>query len=1045
MKKRNAIHKQNYTYDWENPEMIGQNKEPGHNHMIPFQNIDSALGNQFEKSQYYLSLNGSWKFNWVERFDERPVDFYKTEFEVKDWKEIPVPSNWEMQGYDIPIYTNVRYPYTLKIKGAPAFHYDFTPVGSYRYDFMIPESWNDREIFIHFDGVISAFYLWINGKKVGYSQDSMTPAEFNVTKYLVKGKNSLAAEVYRYSTGSYLEDQDMWRMSGIYRDVYLFSTPKIHIRDFFVNCDMDVNYQNAILNIRAKLKNYSGVDIENFKLNIIVFDRNNKIVETDPFITTDIKALSYSETIYELEKEIKNPIKWNAEETYLYNVVLVLKNSSNQTVEVEACKFGFKKVEIKNAQILINGKSVKFKGVNRHDFDQDHGKYVPLQTMVKDVTLFKQYNINALRTSHYPNDPKLYDLCDEYGVYVLDEANVESHGLRNSIPDSDPKWTNAVVDRMERMVERDKNHACVFMWSLGNEAGNGDNFIKMKEAAISIDNTRPFHYEGDYELKESDVFSSMYTKPWNLEKSGKLKTVWQGLIRLPPEKYRDKPRMLCEYAHSMGNSTGNLQEYWDVIEKYDNIIGGFIWDFVDQGVRKIDGNGKMWWAYGGDLGNDKNGHHDANFCINGLVLPDRTPNPGLYEVKKVYQYIKAYPINLQYGIIEIHNKNFFRTLDYVEIVWELLKNGKAYESGKIGKLGLKAGEKQQVTIPFKKPENNLGEEYTLTIKFLLANDTIWEKKGFVVAWDQFELPTKSRSVQQIEPDIKSSLILNETAQYFEIKTTRFQVLISKKEGIISSLKLDNEELIISPLKPNFWRVPTDNDIGIARFVPFLMKFKTKWKKANLKLKIKKITLVSNLPEKIVINAFIKYPMSNGLYELQYTVNANDEIIIEPKFNPSKEIPRFGMQMKMPDTYNKIVWYGRGPHETMWDRKTSGMIGIYSGITQDLIHNYVRPQENGNRSDVRWFSLTNTGNQGIIISQHGSDLLNFSIWPYSMDDLENAKHINELPVRDFNTVNIDYKQKGAGGDDSWGAPIHKEYRLMGDTEYKFAFKIKPNPI
>lgn len=1043
-----------YKYDWENPEIIGQNKEPAHNTMIPCQDIPSALSitnGDYEKSRFYKCLNGKWKFNWVEKFTDRPVDFYKLDYDVSKWNEIPVPSNWEMQGYDVPIYTNVKYPYTLKTKNAPAFRYDYTPVGSYRYEFTVPEEWEGREIFIHFGGVISAFYLWINGQKVGYSVESMTPAEFNITKLLVKGTNVLAAEVYRYSSGSYFEDQDMWRMSGIFRDVFLYSTPKLHIRDFFARCDLDPQYIDAVLKVRVKLKNFSGSDFTNHSLNLVLLDANDKIVDSDPLIKSEINCPSYTEIQLDLEKQIKNPVKWNAEQPYLYIILLVLKNNKGQIIEVESCKYGFKKVEIKNAQIFINGKSIKFKGVNRHDFDEIHGKYVPLETMIKDVLIFKQYNINALRTSHYPDDPRLYDLCDKYGIYVLDEANVETHGARRTIPDSDPKWTKAAVDRMVRMVERDKNHACVFMWSLGNEAGNGDNFVKMKEETKKIDDTRPFHYEGDYELNESDVFSSMYTKIPELEKRGKFETVWHGPVKVSSEKYRDKPVMLCEYAHSMGNSTGNLQDYWDVIEKYDNIIGAFIWDFVDQGIRRVDENGRMWWAYGGDLGNDKNGHHDANFCINGIVHPDRSPNPGLYEVKKVYQYIKVYPIDVNNGVFEVHNKNFFQTLEYVDGFWEILENGHIIGSGSLNKLKTPAGQKEKITIDLSKIRSDstaANSEYHITIKFTLANDNLWAKKGYLVAWDQFEYPNKSQKRKELQSltdpqdNKQGKIALTETNAFYQIDSQKISVTIDKKSGLISSYLVDKIPLFLEPLKPNLWRVLTDNDIGVLRFAPFLIKFKMKWKKAMKKIKLKSIELVENQPHLVSIISKLKVPGEKSPFEIKYSITGTDDVVIECKFKPAKEIPRFGMQTSVNKQFNFIEWFGRGPHETMWDRKTGGMIGIYSGTTEELIHDYVRPQENGNRSDVRWFSIVNEHKKGILVSDFEGTLLNFSIWPYSMDDLDNASHINDLPRRDFNTVNIDYKQKGAGGDDSWGAPIHKEYRLLGNTEYRYAFKINP---
>ncbi|MHA1299778.1 MAG: glycoside hydrolase family 2 TIM barrel-domain containing protein [Candidatus Helarchaeota archaeon] len=1044
--------------EWENSELVEINKEEPHCSLFPFENIKLAYENDRTKSSFFIDLNGKWKFNWVEKPDNRPKEFFKLEFNDENWDEITVPSNWQMKGYGVPIYTNYKYPYAVKTKNPPKIARDYNPVGSYRRKFIIPPEWKDREIFIHFEGVKSAFYIWINSQFVGYSQGSMTPAEFNITKYVKDGKNLVACEVYRWSDGSYLEDQDMWRLSGIYRNVFVYSTPKTHIRDFFIRNDFDTHFKDATLFITFKIKNYS--DTSNYKdnkLDICILDPlvslENQTHENIPNLSTiqPIKTLNFDidkdqEITLEFNEKIPNPKKWSAESPFLYDILFILKNNKGDIIEVEHQKYGFRKVEIKNAQILINGQPVYLKGVNRHEHDPDNGRAIRPELIEKDIVIMKQNNINAVRTSHYPNQPYFYDLCDKYGIYVLDECNLESHGLRRKLPRSDPKWTKTCIERMTRMVHRDKNHPCVFMWSLGNEAGNGDNFIKMKEAALKIDNTRPFHYEGDYELNESDVFSSMYTKPKDLEKSGKLLPVWNGYVkRVPPQKYKDKPRMLCEYCHSMGNSTGNLQEYWDIIEKYPNIIGGFIWDYIDQGFRQIAEDGTQWWAYGGDLGNDKNGHHDGNFCCNGILLPDRTPNPGLHEVKKVYQNIKVYPADILNGVFEIHNKNFFIDLDYVNAEWELTENGHVIDKGIIKKLNTPPQQKEKIQIDYKDLDVKPNMEYHILIKFLLAENQPWAKKGYIIAWDQFELPIKNDKIpEEIIPSSNidsNEIIFKENDKYFFLFSPKTSVKINKNNGFLESLKHNGKEFIIEPLKPNFWRAPTDNDRGIANFVPFLMKFKSKWKNAlkNNKIKIKKYE-IHNLNGDISIALKIKIPMGKSLYQLIYTLTRTDELIVSVSFTPKKELPRFGMQMLIPNEYRNIEWFGRGPHETMWDRKTGAMVGIYKLDIDNFIHNYCRPQENANRTDVRWFSLKNQNNEGLLIQDVGKTLLYFSAWPYSMEDLENAKHIHELPKRNFITVNIDYRQKGAGGDDSWGAPVHDEYRLFGGRKYSYKYKI-----
>jgi len=1037
--------------EYENPEIIGVNKEEYHCTLFPFENILNALKNNRLISKNFLNLNGKWKFNWVSKPSNRPVDFFKVEFNDNNWNEINVPSNWQLEGYDIPIYSNFKYPNSLKTKNPPNISKDYNPVGSYRRSFHIPKDWLQREIFIYFEGVDSAFYLWINGKFVGYSEGNMIQAEFNITKYVKENQNLIACEVYRFSSGSYLEDQDMWRLSGIYRNVYVYSTPKVHIRDFFIRNDFDDKFENAKLIINLKIRNYSyELDFTNYKVKIYILDdaeinqNQFSIINTleNPIKTIDFNIKKNEELSFNVDELIKNPKKWSSESPNLYDILFVLLDDKENIIEVLNQKYGFRKVEIKNAQLLINGKRIFIKGVNRHEHDPDRGKAILPDLIEKDIIIMKQNNINAIRTSHYPNQSIFYELCDKYGIYILDECDLESHGLRRKIPNSDPKWTNACIDRIKSMIHRDKNHPCIFMWSLGNEAGFGSNFVKMKEEALKIDNTRPIHYEGDYELKISDVFSSTYTKPKYLEKSGLLQTVWNGYVkRLHPEKYKDKPRLLCEYAHSMGNSTGNLQEYWDVFEKYPNMLGGFIWDFVDQGFRKISEDGIQWWAYGGDFGDERIGHHDANFCCNGIVLPDRTPNPGLFEVKKVYQNIKVIPIDLFNGIFEVFNKNSFINLDYVDIEWELTEDGILIKNDTLKPLNTPPQQSEKIFIDYKNFEIKNNKEYHILIKFLLNKDQLWAKKGYIVSWDQFKIPFDNEVIETQSSITSSDNLVKyeENDDFISLISQKIYTKISKKTGFLESLKFEGNEFIVTPLKPNFWRVPTDNDRGLANFVPFLMRFKYKWKKALKNIKLKQYE-IKNLNGDISLTLKMKIPFIKKYYILNYLLSKSNELIISPLGFLKREVPRFGMQMAIPIDYRIIEWYGKGPHETMWDRKTGAFIGIHKLDIENFIHNYVRPQENANRCDVRWFSLKNKNGKGIKITDNGKTLLYFSAWPYSMEDLENAKHINELPRRNYITLNIDYRQKGAGGDDSWGAPVHDEYRLFPNKNYSYSFKI-----
>jgi len=1032
----------NNVNDWENSEMIGQNKESAHNTLIPFDSIESALKG-IESSSHYLSLNGNWKFHWVKKPINRPIDFYKVEFDASKWDEIDVPSNWQMRGYGTPIYTNVKYPYSVNTKNIPSIDHEYNPVGSYRRIFKIPENWRFSEIFIHFGGVKSAFYIWINGKKVGYSQGSMTPAEFNVTKYLEPGNNVLAVEVYRWSDGSYLEDQDMWRLSGIYRDTYLFSTPKLHLRDFFVYCDLDEEYKNATLYIEAKVHNFNLSDSDTLAIEVSLLDSEQKFVGSEILMKKDFKIASESDGLLKLELNVENPDKWSAETPYLYDLIIKLRDSNNELIEVEHCKYGFKKVEIGSDDgMYINGKSIIFKGVNRHDHDPDHGRRVPLERMKQDVLIFKQYNINAVRTSHYPNDPKFYDLCDKYGIYVIDECNLETHGLRDRIPGSKPEWTKAVVDRMVSMVERDKNHPCIFMWSLGNEAGQGDNFQKMKDAALKIDTTRPFHYEGDFNLVVSDVFSSMYHSPSSLEKAGKYKSTKSDYsTRLKPAQYRGKPRMVCEYAHAMGNSLGNFQKYMDVFEKYPNIIGGFIWDYVDQGFRKTSEDGKEFWTYGGDYGDEPN---DATFCINGILMPDRKPNPSLFEVKKVYQNIKVYAVDLIKGKVKIHNKYNFISLDFVNISWELTANGEIIQEGQLLMPKVNPGAQQEILIPYNQPELEPITEYHVKISFTLARKNLWGEKGHVVAWDQFQIPFETPDLMHLSIEKMTIVNLQDSVAAHIVQGEDFKVSIGKKSGAIESIYYGGKEFVSKPLIPNFWRAPTDNELGELRYSGE-MKGVVKeehWRDASKNRKVKKIDIEEINTQIVQITVHTELPPPEKQLKTVYSIFGSGDIIVENFFTPSKDMVRFGMQMEVPGELNTMTWFGKGPHETMLDRKTGAAIGIYSDKVENLIHHYIKPQENGNRTDIRWVALTDKNGNGLFVSDTGGTFLNASVWPYRMEDLAIATHDHEIPMQENVTFNIDYKQRGVGGDIPAVAVLHKEFKLPAKKEYYYSFRIRP---
>ena len=1029
--------------DWENTYVFKVNTEPPHNTLMPFESVETSLKGA-EHSPYYQSLNGDWKFKWVKKPMDRPRDFYKPDYDVNAWDTIDVPSIWQMRGYDIPIYSNIKYPYSIRKKSIPSIDYNNNPVGSYRRTFDIPKEWKGREIFINFDGVDSAFYVWINGEMVGYHQDSMTPAEFNITKYVKQKGNVLAVEVYRYCDGSYLEDQDMWRYSGIYRDVYLFSTPKIHIRDFFVYCDLDEKHIDATLNVKVKVYNYGGTNANNYTTEISLLDMGGKSVGSEILMSSSIYIKANSEEVINLKANVENPNKWSAETPYLYDLLLSLKNSDGKVIEVEHCKFGFRKIEfMPTGAIHINGKSIIFKGVNRHEFDPDQGRAIPYSRMVQDVKLMKQNNINSVRTSHYPNHPKWYDLCDEYGLYVIDECNLETHGLRGKLPKSDPKWTDAVVDRMVSMVERDKNHPCIFLWSLGNEAGFGDNFREMKKAANAIDPTRKIHYEGDYGIKISDVYSSMYGSAQRLAKSGEFKFLFTipyitHVVR--GKQYKGKPRMLCEYAHAMGNGLGNFYQFIDVFEKYENIVGGYIWDWVDQGLRKKDEDGNEFWAYGGDYGDEPN---DKWFCINGIILPDRQPNPSLHEVKKIYQNIKVYPMDLIGRTVKIHNKYWFMNLKFVDVAWELTANGIKIQEGTLENFNLEPGEQKKIEIPFKTPKLEPNTEYHLKITSILNKDTPWAKKGHVVAWDQFKIPYEvpTSAPLEIEKMFPVKLVDSETS--YNVEGADFKISLGKSSGSIESFSYKGKELIKSPLVYNFWRAFTQNEQNPILFVPFLRHFIGRgWKDAGKKKEVKRTIAEDLNPQAVRIKFQSKVPNGKKLLETIYTIYGSGDVCVESNFTPKKNMIRFGMQMEILGEFNTMTWFGKGPHETMFDRQKGAAVGIYSGEVEDLIHNYVVPQENGNRTEVRWVAMTNEKGEGLFVSDVGGTLLYTSAWPYTQDDLINAEHINELPHRENITFNIDYKQRGVGGENFGVMDVHNQFKLHKKKPYSYCFRIRP---
>ena len=1012
-----------FSQDWQDPSVIGINKEPGRATSQPYAERSRAIEGDHSKSAYYQSLNGNWKFKWSPDPDSRPQDFFQPGVSVREWDEIPVPSNWQIEGYGIPVYTNVVYPFQKsppRVMDEPPEDYtNFkhrNPVGSYRREFKIPEGWKGRNVFLQFDGVDSAFYVWVNGQRVGYSQDSRTPAIFNITKKLQDGKNTLAVEVYRYSDGSYLEDQDFWRLSGIFRDVFLWSTGETHIRDYFVRTKLDDDYQKGVLISDLELVNASDME-KTCSIRAELLDASGAEVAS---LDAEFRVPANGSNTVSIESVVRNPALWSAEQPDLYRLVLTLMDG-DEVVEVHACNIGFREVEIKNGLLHVNGKTVYLKGANRHEHDPHTGHTVSVESMIEDIKIMKRFNINAVRTCHYPDDPRWYDLCDRFGLYVVDEANIESHGMgyeKESLA-KDPKWGPAHLERVRAMVERDKNHPSVIIWSLGNEAGNGINFMNAYDWAKQRDPSRPVQYEqAHFDKRNTDIRCPMYATIDRIVKYAK--------------NNPDRPLILCEYAHAMGNSVGNLQDYWTAIEKYPHLQGGFIWDWVDQGLYMEDSGGMEFFAYGGDFGDKPN---DADFCINGLISPDRKPNPHLWEVKKVYQHIAFRRLHDGGPKLEIHNKYSFIDLSDVDIHWVIREDGRQYDSGSLGSIRVEPGQRKLISPDREIPALKPNKEYLMTVSAVLNKSTPWADAGHVVAWDQFPI---SEPRESPKPADSSPPKLRETGEHYEVLMGEASGKIDKQTGAVVSLEHTGNELLRKPLVPSFWKHPNNNQWG-SEYPERL----GVWKKVASERKLVSIEAQEH-SSGVTIEVEYELPAVGASYSLRYEFSGVPSLKVSARYKPGKKnvpsLPRFGMQMAITNELSSVTWYGRGPHETYWDRKTGGELALYEADVTDWNHDYIRPQDVGNRTDVRWLTLTNYNGQGVRFT--GTKPMSASVWPFAMEDLARARHPHEIGHRDFHTVFLDWKLHGVGGDNSWGARTHRQYTLPGNQPYEFQFTIEP---
>ena len=1031
--------------DWENPEVIAINKLKSNANFQTFNTAEQAMSGQHSTNE--ISLNGIWKFHWSKTPEKRPIDFYKDGYNTQNWSNIVVPGNWQMQGFGKPIYTNINYPFK---KEAPFVSLDppsdYTshelrnPVGSYSREFLLHGVEPDKLYYIRFDGVKSAFYLWINGKKVGYSQGSMTPATFDISQFVKNGQNRISVEVYRWSDGSYLEDQDMWRLSGIYRDVKILVKNNYHISDFLIQTDLDENYDDARLQLKVLTSNKSDKKTSGFKVQAIVYDSQLKVYQnSDQKMISPIPGSKPGEeSTIELSMDVDSPKLWSSEHPHLYTLLINLIDEQGNLIESVPWKFGFREVEIDTNLFKINGQLVKLKGVNRHAHHPRTGRYVDEETMRLDIELLKQCHINFVRTSHYPNSSLWYKLCDEYGIYLMNEANQESHGygIGNTILGDDPKWKKAHVDRAESMVQRDKNHSSVIMWSLGNEGGKGQNFSAMAKAVKSILPGAIVYCDSDLDV--SDILDKGYFSPSAIEKVA--------------QKEKDRPVMMREYAHAMGNSLGNFKEFWDVYYAYDNLVGGAIWDWVDQGIaKKINGdplsygndpnqlslNKDEYWAIGGDFGDRPT---DYEFCINGLVAPDRKPNPHYYEAQKVHQNIDFKAIELQKGLFEITNRYHFTDLDAFNIHWAIQRDGETTQQGMLEGFSLAPGNSKQTTIPLAKIKDQ-DAEYTINFWVTSGSVLNWAPKDFILAKEQFILqdyPYHKGFVSETNEKID----LEKSKEHFLVKGQNFIVKFNRENGALISLSKNEVNYIDQPLEPYFWKPPNDNQER-SKYNKRL----GEWKEAGQKRQLKKVTHQKNKKDNSVALTYV-FDLLDGKisYTLDYLINAEGMVRVmartEPKSKKVALMPKFGFRTGIPLQYNQIDWYGKGPHENYQDRKTGALIGQYSATVEEFITPYISPQDNANRCDIRWLSLSDNLKTGLIIE--GLQPMSMRAWPYTEEALEKSKHPFEIEQANFINLNIDYKVHGVGGDDSWGARTHKVYTIDGSQPMSFGFIIKALP-
>ena len=1029
-----------------NPKLTSINREPARSTFTSYVTEADAVINDRKNGTFRLSLNGKWKFHYVETFADRPTDFMMDRVDASRWPDINVPGNWELQGFGTPIYVN--HPYEFCSSGYPPYWdkpnppyvpQEWNPTGTYRREFTLPGDWDDKEIFLSADGVRGAAFYYLNGKFVGMSKDAKTPARFNVSAIAKKGKNVIAIQIHRFSDANYLECQDFWRISGIERDIYLYAQPQIHLTDFKVESPLDENYRNGILKVKVQFTNESGQNSP-FVVGYRLLDKNDQqIAQSSTQVSGDQTEVEFT------KKTIQDPLQWTAETPNLYTLVVSLKRPNGDVIEATSCKVGFRTVEIKDKQLLVNGQPILVKGVNYHEHNENTGHYVSEELMKKDFELWKRYNVNTVRTCHYPQQERFYELCDEYGIYVIDEANIESHGMGYDLRvggtlGNNPLFMNAHLDRTMNMYERDKNHPSVIIWSLGNEAGNGLNFYVTYNTLKTLD-SRPIQYERALLEWNTDIYCPMYASPSYLEKYAR-------------NKEMTRPLILCEYAHAMGNSLGNFQEYWDIIEKYPILQGGCIWDWLDQGFAAKTDDGRKYWTYGGDYG--ENGTpSDGNFCINGVVYPDRSVKPQTEEMGKVYQNIKFLDFDKQTSTVKIRNDFSFTNLDKYDFYYIIRDHGKEVYRGKIENIHAAPG--KTVTTGFL---NGIPKEKQTTgdvrIEFYAAIKTAepFLPAGTVIAREQ----TYVHTFYKKEATAQKPATSKEEGNLVVFSGPDFKATFDKQSGLLISYLYKKHEYILNGQGPQpfFWRAPTDNDYGAK--LPVRLKA---WKEASYQKPKAESFHVSKGNDSTTVKVTYLFPQTDAHWDITYKIYANGVIKVDNRFmaegDQAPMIPRVGLRMQLQETFTDLTYYGRGSKENYRDRRTSQFIGEYTIPLKDMYEPYVRPQENNHRTDIYWCALTDKTQRGLLLIADRTFELNASNYPLesmdSGDTIDNGaprtekthhRHLTDPLPEKMVDLFIDYRMMGVGGDDSWGATAHEPYLIRPGKEnaIEYGFSLVP---